>query len=164
MIIFGIDPGVATGVAILSTDNCALTRVAAMPIHRAMEEVRLHWEQARALGSDRMLVVFEDARKRRVFDQADRDVTRAGAARREGAGSAKRDAKIWEDFLTDLGVPWVSRRPAHTKYGADYFRAATGWTGKTNEHGRDAGMLVAGYNLAMAQGEITAWKTRQPAR
>jgi hypothetical protein len=32
-----------------------------------------------------------------------------------------------------------------TKISAEYFKAVTKWTARTNEHGRDAAMLVVGF-------------------
>ena len=43
-----------------------------------------------------------------------------------------------------LGVPYKAIAPAQnrTKVPADKFKALTGWQGRTNEHARDAAMLV----------------------
>ena len=65
----------------------------------------------------------------------------------QGAGSIKRDAKIWEDFLMDIGVNHEMISPAknRTKLKADTFKTYTGWENPTNEHSRDAAMLVFNY-------------------
>lgn len=159
MWLIGIDPGTDTGIARYSTDRRDFVEVTSMPIHRAMDEVRLHKEASAGTGQQ-FLVIFEDARKRQYFGVMDEKTAKYGNAVREGAGAAKRDATIWEDFLTDLGVPFVARKPANTKHSAPYFRALTGWTKRTNEHARDAGMLVFGYTTPMAEGEILNWKQR----
>ena len=48
----------------------------------------------------------------------------------QGAGSIKMDAKIWEDFLMDIGVNHEMVSPAknRTKLKADTFKTYTGWT------------------------------------
>ncbi len=67
--------------------------------------------------------------------------------KQQGAGSVKRDCKIWEDFLTDLDIPFemVAPRKGMTKYSAAAFKKLTGYEGKTSEHARDAAMLVFGF-------------------
>ena len=74
-----------------------------------------------------------------------------------GAGAAKRDAKIWEEFLSDkdvalpysddLGLTFTMHKPqVHgTKWSADYFARVTGFKGRTSEHSRDAALLVYGW-------------------
>ena len=83
---------------------------------------------------------FEDARLRKWIPQI------KGKEVLQGVGSVKRDAGIWEDFLRDLGVPFEMVAPKNniTKLSADSFRKITGWQSKTNEHSRDAAMLVFG--------------------
>ena len=59
----------------------------------------------------------------------------------------RRDSSIWEEFLSGLvGVPFkpVSPQSKGAKLNAQQFARLTGWTGRTSEHGRDAGMLVFG--------------------
>lgn len=64
----------------------------------------------------------------------------------QGAGSVKRDASIWEEFCTDYEIPFRALPPIKggTKLQPDYFKALTGWKGKTSEHARDAAMIVFG--------------------
>ena len=89
-------------------------------------------------------VRFEDARLRTWFGGADKRQARSGAGIREGVGSVKRDCGIWHEFLADLGVPFMPVKPeAHsTKWTAEHFARVTGWTKRTNNHGRDAAVLV----------------------
>lgn len=161
MIVVGIDPGRNTGLAVWSTDRLNFDRVESMPLHEAMNEVRLLHEGTRELATPThapLLVVFEDARLRRWFGKMDREQAKYGAAVREGAGAAKRDARVWEDFLKSLSVPYVARAPTRTKWPASYFAATAKWTGRTNEHGRDAGALVVGVNTPMALAMVRGWE------
>lgn len=133
------------------------TRVESMAIHRALNEVeQIH----RAFGCI-VPVIFEDARLRTWFGAA-RDINQEkyGAGVREGVGSVKRDALIWEDFLEDNGIPYLARKPSSgaTKWKADVFQRTTGWTARTNEHGRDAGLLVYGYTLQDVQAAYRSWE------
>ena len=66
--------------------------------------------------------------------------------RLQGVGSVKRDASIWEGFLSDLGVWFEMVAPKRnvTKISHESFVNITKWKGRTNEHKRDAAMLVFG--------------------
>ncbi|MBR1575873.1 MAG: hypothetical protein IJ654_05415 [Bacteroidales bacterium] len=92
----------------------------------------------------RVRVVFEDARKRRFFQRERTEAEYRGHLM--GAGSVKRDATIWEDALTDYGIPFEATPPRRglTKWDATAFQRATGWTGRTSNHARDAALLVFG--------------------
>lgn len=138
MIWIGIDTGVNTGLAFWDRDH--LTSVESMPIHEALLLVRDTWLQS---GAVPVKVVFEDARKRKWYGTKTAQEDRS---RLQGAGSVKRDCKIWEDALKDWGIPFVKVAPKNnmTKLSAEAFRRITGWKGRTNEHGRDAAMLVFG--------------------
>lgn len=132
-LLIGIDCGVNTGMAV-KIKGGAFISVASVKIHQAYESVKaLH-----AAGHD-LLVYVEDARKGGASPKM-------AAAKAQGAGSVKRDSKFWEDALTDLGIPFVLVAPKdnRTKLTAIQFKRATGWCEQTNEHGRDAGMLIAG--------------------
>ena len=126
MIVIGIDPGVETGLAIAVDGQ--LEHVTSLAIHDAMQLVRKY---------SGALVVFEDARLR----------ARGGpmsAATAQGAGSVKRDCKIWQDYLTAIGMQFKAIKPikGKTKVKAADFVAQTGWQGRTNEHARDAAMIA----------------------
>lgn len=131
--VIGIDCGKNTGFAVWNNIAKKLYRVETMPIHRAMLEV-LKCDPAD------VLIVVEDARQVRF---------KVAAVRAQGAGSVKRDASIWDDFLTDMGYRHIMARPNKrgTKWSADQFKLHTAWTGRTSEHARDAAMLVYDYRL-----------------
>ena len=139
MIYIGIDTGVHTGYAVYDSNGKVLRSVGCNKIHKVMQIVLDYANKG--IG---MKVRVEDARKRTWygFHTAKQD-----RARLQGAGSVKRDAQIWEDFLKDFGVDFEMVAPKNnaTKLTAESFRQLTGWVGKTNEHGRDAAMLVYGF-------------------
>ena len=90
----------------------------------------------RALGR------VEDSRQRTWFGKI---VSREEERKKlQGVGSVKRDASIWDDFLKDLGVKYEMVAPKQnvTKLSQDRFKSYTGWAKQTNEHSRDAAMLV----------------------
>lgn len=131
----GIDVGTETGYAEWSATEQRLLTVESMKIHEVMDRVK---EQHKIYGSG-LFVRFEDARKRNWFGDAGRE-------KLQGAGSIKRDSAIWEDFLTSEGISFEAVAPKRnrTKTAAEYFKRVTGWQKRTNEHSRDAAMLVVG--------------------
>lgn len=132
----GIDTGVNTGFAIWDKQQKSFYSIQSIMIHDALNAVT-NWYNQNIISE--MFVRVEDARKRKWFGKrSDFKV--------QGAGSIKRDAKIWEDFLNDLGVDFEMVAPKNnkTKMNAESFKKITGWQGKTNEHARDAAMLVYG--------------------
>lgn len=128
----GIDTGTKTGVAIWDVKAKAFSQISTLKIQRAMELVKQYKEHD-------IHVFVEDARKA-VFGRSN-DMNKA-----QGAGSVKRDAAIWEDFLKDLGVPFTMKRPNKraTKLSKKQFYNLTKYTGLTSEHSRDAACMVFG--------------------
>ena len=138
MLYVGIDPGEHTGVAVWDSCGQKFTSIQTLKLHEAMSYVNLL-----ECGYENMVfVVFEDARQRTWFPKERNASEYRG--RLMGAGAAKRDAAIWEEFLTDYGIPFEAHKPqAHgTKWKADFFAKVTGYTGRTSEHARDAALLV----------------------
>lgn len=137
-ICIGIDTGVKTGYAELKDGR--LSRVETLKIHAAMECVK------QAIASHEKVVVYvEDARLRKwVPSKCGREIL-------QGVGSVKRDALIWEDFLSDLkkenanfDFHLIAPKNNKTKVSSDYFSRLTGWNKRASEHARDAAMLIWG--------------------
>ena len=133
----GIDPGVHTGFAVWDKINNKLQQVHTLKIHQAMLIIKYDYSDTPIW--ENTFVRVEDPRMA-TYLRGD-DMHKA-----QGAGSVKRDAGIWEDFLTQLGIPFEMVRPNKktTKLNANTFKRITGYTGKTSVHGRDAAMLVFG--------------------
>ena len=139
----GIDPGENTGLAIWDGATRSFRVVATLPLWRALDEVR-KWQYACTAQVVDLIVFFEDARQRKWFPQERNNAEYRG--RLMGAGAAKRDARIWEAYLTDNRIAFqaIKPQPGQTKWPADYFAKVTGWEGRTSEHARDAALLVFG--------------------
>ena len=135
----GIDPGKHTGIAIWNTNTQHFEMLDTVPIHKAMETVK-EWEYP----VRDIKVYFEDARQRKWLPK---DATSSEyRGHLMGAGSVKRDSVIWQDALTDWGIPFemVPPRAGATKWDADTFARITGYKGRTSNHARDAALLVYG--------------------
>lgn len=129
----GIDAGTHTGVAIWDKQEKRFVKIVTTSILKAIDIVRKYNIE------DEVQVRIEDARKRNWFGNAGRE-------RLQGAGSVKRDCAIWEEFLNEEKIPYMLIAPKNnsTKMSADSFSRLTGYSGRTNEHNRDAAMLVFG--------------------
>jgi hypothetical protein len=131
-LIIGIDPGTHTGYA--ESENGTITTVETLRIDEAMARVLAHHQAGRL-----HIVRWEDARLRKWFGSKGKEAL-------QGAGSIKRDCVIWADFLAAHSIPNrpIPPQVGATKWTLAAFRAATGWTSRTSEHGRDAAILVMG--------------------
>jgi len=112
-----------------------------MGIVDAMDAVQL----INLMHPGELFVRLEDARQRKWIPKQKDEKAERG--RNRGAGSVMRDAQIWEEFLDKYRIPYelVAPKNNKTKLKADYFKKITGWSLGTNEHGRDAAMLVFGF-------------------
>lgn len=145
MYYIGIDTGVNTGVAIWDNRKRSLLLVETTTIHKAMKVVEEYKEEAES-ESTKVIVRVEDPRQRTWFgtERMSREEERK---RLQGVGSVKRDASIWDAFLEDLKVEYEMVAPKRnvTKLTQERFKAITGWEKRTNEHSRDAAMLIYGF-------------------
>ncbi|TGN00396.1 hypothetical protein EHR03_13040 [Leptospira mayottensis] len=134
MLLIGIDPGTKTGFAVWDREVRELIHVATYSLLKAQDEVKAYFKKGKSL-----CLIIEDARKRKWFGNN-------AEAKRQGAGSVKRDCKIWQEFCEQEGIYYRLVHPQRgaTKLKAVEFQALTGWTKRTTEHARDAAMLVAG--------------------
>lgn len=139
MIVVGIDPGMHTGLAVWDTSHRQFLDIRCSGIVDAMRYLA-ELRENRQIG----LLVFEDARKRKWIPREKNLSEFRGRAM--GAGSVKRDCSIWEEWCRTFAIPFVSPPPraGMTKWTEEYFRKVTGYSRRTNEHGRDAALLVFG--------------------
>lgn len=149
-----VDPGVVTGIGVFDFSQKSNLGFATLIEVRSMAQAQA---QEYVLGLAPYIVLVEDARKRQwygVQEQALYRKIRGGGKVTPseinawkgillGAGSVQRSCQLWDEFLTFKGIDFILLSPAHskTKTTADQFRYLTGYTGKTNEHSRDAAML-----------------------
>ena len=137
MLVVGIDTGMHTGLAVWDTTTRQFLDIRCSGIVDAMEYLR-QLQYTRQIG----LVVFEDARKRKWIPR-ERDLAQM-KGRAMGAGSVRRDSAIWEEWCDYHKIQHIATPPRQglTKWTDESFRRITGYDRRTNEHGRDAAMLV----------------------
>lgn len=146
MTYIGIDTGIHTGIASWDNRRRKFDFVKTVKIHKAMEMVKARVDLHKMGVEDKVIIRVEDPRKRTWFN-TDRMSREDERKKLQGVGSVKRDASIWEDFLTDIGAEFEMVHPKQnvTKLTQENFKNITGWTERTNEHCRDAAMLVFGF-------------------
>jgi hypothetical protein len=143
MILIGIDPGVTTGVAFWSTDDKKLLRVKSgtfIEMYSMLCDVFLSNDMNVPLSRS-FFFRIEDARKRKWYGSKSN-------AKAQGAGSVKRDSKIWQEVCEfhDWDYHMIHPIKGATKWDSDKFNRVTGWEGRTNQNARDAAMMVYGLN------------------
>jgi len=139
MIWVGIDCGKHTGMAVWDDVERRFISIATLPLHAALFAVRDLAQNNRDLT-----VVFEDARLRKWLPRERSLAEFKGRAM--GGGSVRRDATIWQEFLTAFGISFIAQAPTRglTKWNAESFARVTGYQQRTSEHARDAALLVYG--------------------
>ena len=139
MIIIGIDPGVKTGVAFWDTKKKELLKVESGSLiaiyEMILSDMELHFP------ANDCFIRIEDARKRKWFGKNSK-------SKMQGAGSVKRDTKIWQEICEYYEWPYQMIHPIKgaTKWDSDKFQRVTGWQGRTNQNARDAAMMVFGLS------------------
>ena len=140
MILVGIDTGVKTGVGVWCTDTKKVIDVRSGTLIEMyhyiaeMHELTPDWDMDKEI-----FLRIEDARKRKWFGSNSK-------AKAQGAGSIKRDSAIWEEICAYHNWKYQMVHPIKgaTKLKSKQFNRITKWEGRTNEHARDALMLVFG--------------------
>jgi hypothetical protein len=140
----GIDPGSTTGLCIYYKPEkriCVLRSGTLLEMLLFLRE-SVWWER---ITNGQVFIRMEDARLRNWVPWQKTETAERG--RREGAGYVKAHCAIWEDWFKIVGIPHelVAPKNNKTKVTADYFKKLTGYQERTNEHMRDAAMLVVGY-------------------
>lgn len=142
----GIDCGVNTGYAVYDYHAQKFICLEIVMIHEAMNAILSLKKQSENVD---YLVVIEDARQIKY---------KTDPKKAQGAGSVKRDAKIWEDFCIDYDIPFMLVKPDtnKTKVTLENFVKITGCTlSKTKEtHDKDAALLVWGNYFTKASVEL----------
>lgn len=141
MIYIGIDAGKNTGLAVWDSKKREFLWIGSILIHEALKVVSDY-----IFTEDKKIHVrVEDARQRTWF--GNNMSWNEERNKLQGVGSVKRDCTIWDDFLKDSKVSYEMVPPKRnvTKLSHDKFQRLTGWEKRTNEHSRDAAMLVFGF-------------------
>lgn len=135
--ILGIDPGAETGVAGFSGGELLFLRTVEP---HTVEHLLRHYAPAR--------VVFEDSRlERRAWHARTKQAYGAALATARSLGQVDARCSFITAVCADLGIAahGISPTAKGAKLNAAAFSLATGWTGRSNQHERDAAMVAWPY-------------------
>lgn len=137
----GIDPGATTGFA-LWLPNEKLLKLQSFDFWDTVYELNNYF----TLYEQRLLVVIEAAWKIKTsYRRHDDESPQRGMLKiNRNVGSANREAELLAQYVKRNQVQILEITPNARKIGCVQFRQLTGYTGQTNQHTRDAGMLVWG--------------------
>jgi hypothetical protein len=136
MIIIGIDPGVVNGYSLYDTKEGKLCVVTSGKTWQIITWLKIQQEL-----SSEIIVYIEDPTTWRPF-KGSKDQSH----RLKAAGSVTARFRAILEYLEDNSINFV-RVPIQgnaKKMSSDMFVKVTGWDGRTNEHGRDAALLIYG--------------------
>lgn len=139
-VVMGIDPGTHTGIALF--EGGKLTTLQTIEPHQLVEVIETVMPAR---------VVFEDSRlisptwKRSVSNAAQLKIAR-------DVGQIDAWCRLIVATCERLGIPahGISPKNKGAKLDAEQFAALTGWTGRSNEHTRDAAALAWQFRRATA--------------
>jgi hypothetical protein len=127
----GIDPGVDTGIAIVQYGK--YISIETTTISKAFKIIDLL-----LLDGHNIELYVENPNLRKWYGNN-------ASAKQQGAGSIKRDYKIWVDYAKEQSIKLHAVHPKDIGSIFDnevIFKAATGWQKRTSIHGRDAARIV----------------------
>jgi hypothetical protein len=133
MIVIGCDPGKSTGIAIAR--DGVLIELLTTDFWGAIDIFNAY---------PNATVVIELTDTKHVWHKANNEKTtsRTGV----NVGSCIREAELLIKWLHKESRNYIIQRPLGKKT-AEEFKRITGWTKQTNQHTRDAGMLINGLIL-----------------
>lgn len=132
----GIDPGKHTGFAVYDLRTERFARLETLDFWSAFGAVMLY--QPEMLS--RVVIELPDTKHIWHKDAATRSAMQRQAV---NVGSVLREAELLSMGLRKAGYPVENANP-RGKVDEKKFKMITGWTGRSNQHCRDAGLLCYG--------------------
>ena len=130
----GIDVGIVSGFAVFDRGEKRLIQVTSLKLFMLLERIRA-WA-----NNNEIRVYIENPNTYRRFKGNEKQ----NSAKMAGSGAVKQTYKHIVELLEYDKIPFtpVSVIGTLKKLDAETFAKYTKWEGKTNEHGRDAAMIV----------------------
>lgn len=144
----GVDPGVNTGAALWNAEERRFLFVRALSFWDAIDELYRTHVNLITYGK-RLMAVIENPRAISAMYKGNYD-DKQGRIRTSVAqdiGSNKRDCQLMMEFCLRNNILTRAVTPGKhsgSKMNAESFKSYTKWPERTNQHGRDAAMLVFG--------------------
>lgn len=140
-IVFGIDPGKNTGLAVYNDGKL-------LSLYTLIDKIDKTGFLF-SLPGDHKLVVIEDSRLQPYFDRPGQN-ERAQTKIARDIGKIDKQCDEIEYLCEKNGVPLIRISPKGkgAKVDSKQFNAITGWVGRSNQHERDAAMVAWRYRHA----------------
>lgn len=141
----GIDPGVATGFAVYNSYDKVFDKIETTNFWGCIGAIKGLFDD---LGFG-MVVVVEDPGLNKSIHWNQYPGVKGKSVNyackiAQGVGMNKKEAALIIQFLKLNNIPHKAIKPTATKKDKVYFKRVTKYNGRTNQHERDAGMLVFG--------------------
>ena len=141
----GIDPGVATGFAVYNSYDKTFEKIETTDFWGCIGAIKGLFAE---LGFGMVVVVENPNLNKAMHWNQIPDVKKLGINGKckyaQNVGMNKREASLIIQFLKLHNIPHKAIKPTATKKDATYFKRVTKYKGRTNQHERDAAMLVFG--------------------
>lgn len=138
MIYIGIDAGRKTGVALWDAARQKFNRVSTLDFWGLINLL----DQYREIGTDFFRVVIENPNLNKPTFARKGETRQMGMKRSQDVGRNKEQSFLIMEYCKNHKIPFTDIRPTQTKWSSETFKRLTGYTGRTNEHTRDAARLV----------------------
>lgn len=132
----GIDPGKQTGFAVYNIQFDRFDRIETLTFWSAFGQVLMY--DPRLVSR----VVIELPDSKHVWHK-DASTTKAIQRQAVNVGGVLREAELFAEGIRNAGYKVLTTNP-RGKTDSRIFEKITGWTGRTNQHERDAGLLCFG--------------------
>lgn len=143
-IYIGIDPGVDTGICIWDADKKVIVDLITLNFWSVIDLV-LYYQK---LKDTVLTVVVEDPNLNKAIHwNQKKSVGGLNAATKiaQNVGMNKKEASLILQYLKINDFQYKAIKPTARKVTASYFKQLTGYEKRTNQHCRDAAMLVIRY-------------------
>jgi hypothetical protein len=139
--LIGIDPGAKTGLVIYDRQDKKFTSLLTTDFWGAYHIVAAYPKESVEIYVENPNMIKRPM-YRRLSHIKEENVRENMASK---VGENRREAELLIKGLKGRGFTVKECKPTQTKMDAEQFRKYTGFKGATNQHVRDAGMLVFGY-------------------
>ena len=141
--LIGIDVGTNTGVAIFDRTEKKFIFLKTLTLHLAFDKIKEFCLENKGI----VMVFIENPNTFIPFKQngSKENIAKINA-KKQGAGSVKRDFAAWEELLEYYKIPYIPTKVQGSikKMTATNFKNITKFSEQTSEHARDAAMIVFG--------------------
>lgn len=147
MIFIGIDTGATTGIAVWDSEKKELIEVRSSDFWGVHDYIFDKYHDPIMIRGARPVTVIIELPGKFLYRKNNKYEEKVKRKIAVDYGGTRREAELLQGRFESLGFKVILLQPGKksgTKMKAPAFKKLTGWKERTNEHGRDAAMLVFG--------------------